>query len=360
MLKVLQMIMMIVAVLQNTEGRTNSCTCNSGAAPIAVGLPGRDGRDGVPGRSGELGPPGPAGETGPMGPPGPPGIKGESALQGPPGANGSQGQQGPTGPKGDQGAQGPTGPKGDQGTQGLQGTKGSKGDQGAQGTQGTKGMKGDQGAQGPAGAEGAQGSQGTKGDVGPQGEKGEKGSASQNDTGGSIYTRWGRTACDVTGTELVYTGIAAGTPFTHSGGAANLLCLPNNPVYDNYNPGIQGSATIGPVEVHPHVTIGSLNFNENIPCAVCRTTRPTTMMLPATVNCPSGWTREYYGYLMTSTTTENRGYFVCIDRFAEEIPGSRAHTQVAHDLWNVEATCDIIPCPPYNAERELTCAVCSK
>ena len=38
----------------------------------------------------------------------------------------------------------------------------------------------------------------------------------------------------------------------------------------------------------------------NAPCAVCYVpTRATTIMVPAKTSCPSSWTREYYGYLMT-------------------------------------------------------------
>ena len=207
---------------------------------------------------------------------------------------------------------------------------------------------------------------GPKGDEGPQGPMGQKGSAGENYVGGSIYTRWGRTTCDTTGTELVYAGTAAGTKYNHKGGGANLLCLPDNPVYESFSPGISDKhiARLGPVEAHPHVTLGStssgLDWNDNAPCAVCRTTRPTTMMIPATIYCPSGWTREYYGYLMTSDEDENRGTFVCLDRFAQKILNSSGQTEVAHDLFHVEAYCDIIPCPPYNDYKELTCAVCSK
>ena len=225
---------------------------------------------------------------------------------------------------------------------------------------GLPGRKGDEGAQGPTGA---------KGDVGPQGAKGDegqKGSAGENYVGGSIYTRWGRTTCDTTGTELVYAGTAAGTKYDHKGGGANLLCLPDNPVYESFRNGTSDKhiARLGPVEAHPRVTLGStssgLEWNDNAPCAVCRTTRPTTMMIPATIYCPSGWTREYYGYLMTSDEDENRGTFVCLDRFAQKISNSSGQTEVAHDLFHVEAYCDIIPCPPYNDYKELTCAVCSK
>ena len=38
----------------------------------------------------------------------------------------------------------------------------------------------------------------------------------------------------------------------------------------------------------------------HVPCAVCfMYARPTVMMIPAKYRCPSTWTREYYGYLMT-------------------------------------------------------------
>ena len=182
---------------------------------------------------------------------------------------------------------------------------------------------------------------GPKGDEGPQGPKGQEGSAGENYIGGSIYTRWGRTTCNSTGTELVYAGTAAGTKWDHKGGGANLLCLPENPVYETFSIGASDKhiARLGPVEAHPCVTLGStpsgLEWNDNAPCAVCRTTRPTTIMIPATINCPSGWTREYYGYLMTSDEDENRGIFVCLDRFAQEIPDSSGQTDVAHDLFHV-------------------------
>ena len=159
----------------------------------------------------------------------------------------------------------------------------------------------------------------------------------------------------------MYKGIAAGTPYHIVGGGANLLCLPHNPVYSSYKYGIQNHARLGPVEYHPSFSHGTASWDHNAPCAVCRTTRPTTIMMPATIYCPSGWTREYYGYLMSAShSNRGRGSFVCVDKFAQAYPGSRGHTREAHDLFHVEAYCSIIPCPPYNDYKELTCAVCSK
>ena len=59
------------------------------------------------------------------------------------------------------------------------------------------------------------------------------------------------------------------------------------------NYGIPGNPL---TDVHQH----------NAPCAVCLIpTRSTTIMIPAKSVCPSNWTREYYGFLMS----EHDGYY---------------------------------------------------
>ena len=69
------------------------------------------------------------------------------------------------------------------------------------------------------------GERGYAGDSGPPGPPGPS-------AGGAVYTRWGRTTCpNVTGTQLVYAGRAAGSHYAHKGGGANYLCLPNDPSY---------------------------------------------------------------------------------------------------------------------------------
>ena len=158
----------------------------------------------------------------------------------------------------------------------------------------------------------------------------------------------------------MYEGIAAGTRYEKSGGGANLLCLPKNPLYHSYNRWRQDYARLGPVEIHPSFSFGAVSWDDNIRCAVCKTYRSTTIMMPATYSCPSGWTLEYWGYLMTSKDNRHRGEFVCVDSSAQPLPGGRGHTPEAHDLWHVEAYCNVIPCPPYNDYQELTCAVCSQ
>ena len=179
-----------------------------------------------------------------------------------------------------------------------------------------------------------------------------------------MYTRWGRTTCpDTPGTELVYAGIAGGTFYSHKGGAANYLCLPESPDYLSFTPGHLGVSPVygaeyqaGPDRASPFASV----HNHNVPCAVCRSSgRDTALMLPAKTQCPPSWTLEYNGYLMTERNTHNRATFECVDKDPECIPGSAGNENGAL-FYHTEATCTGLPCPPYDSSKELTCAVCTK
>ena len=50
---------------------------------------------------------------------------------------------------------------------------------------------------------------------------------------GSVYTRWGRTACPASATK-VYDGIVAGPSYTSRAGGANQLCMTKTPEYLPY------------------------------------------------------------------------------------------------------------------------------
>ena len=82
-------------------------------------------------------------------------------------------------------------------------------------------------------------------------------------------------------------------------------------------------------------------------------------MIPARITCPTSWTLEYNGYLMTSNAEHNRQSTACVDKDAEAIPGLDADTNGAL-FYHTEVVCNGIECPPYDAEKELTCAVCTK
>ena len=82
-------------------------------------------------------------------------------------------------------------------------------------------------------------------------------------------------------------------------------------------------------------------------------------MIPAKVNCPPQWQREYYGYLMAPhSTNDYRASFICVDKDPEVVCDEAGDTGVGSNN-HVEATCDGLLCPPYDPEKELTCVVCT-
>ena len=235
-----------------------------------------------------------------------------------------------------------------------------QGRDGRDGPQGTPGAPGQDGRDGRDGEKGEPGIQGIQGPTGETGEQGPPGAVS----GGVTYTRWGKTSCPtVSGTELVYSGIAAGSHYSHTGGGANYLCLPPDPQYGEYRSGNQGTSTLYGTEYETSTGIPSFRalHDYNVPCAVCYvSTRGTALMLPARMECPTSWTLEYSGYLMSDHHTHKRTMYECVDSNPDTIPGSSANTNGAL-FYLVEAACDHgLPCPKYSTEKELTCAVCTK
>ena len=159
------------------------------------------------------------------------------------------------------GRDGRDGRDGAKGEKGDSQTHGQKGEQGPVGPPGTQGAMGISGSQGPRGERGEGGSPGLPG---PQGEQGPQGPP----TGGATYIRWGNSSCPSTqDTQLVYSGRAAGTHYETQGGAANHLCLPDDPDYLQYTSGTQGYSHITGVEYrfHPSPSV----TDHNVPCAVC-------------------------------------------------------------------------------------------
>ena len=217
---------------------------------------------------------------------------------------------------------------------------------------------------GQSGRDGQPGRDGKKGDQGPRGEKGEPGAQGPPGpvTAGVTYIRWGRTTCpQAAGTQLVYSGRAAGTEHSHKGGSAERICLPDNPDYLTPKNGVQGASPLHGAEYESYspTALGDL-AQHNVPCAVCyASTRVAMLMIPAKTQCPSSWTLEYVGYLMSGHYTHYRSMFSCMDKDAQGLSGGSGDANGAL-FHHVEATCNGILCPPYDTEREMTCAVCTK
>ena len=239
---------------------------------------------------------------------------------------------------------------------GMPGFPGFPGTPGMKGDAGLKGDKGDKGPTSPAGPTGPPGEQGPRGPIGQAGRPGVRGPPAIN-VGGVTYTRWGSTSCPST---LVYSGRVGGTYHNKQGGGSNYLCMPDDPEYGlAYRAGVQGNCPVDGAEYQGPLVSG--HHDRNVPCAVCYVqNRTTSIMIPAKMNCHSGWTREYYGYLMSDyVVTHYRTQFICMDRNMEAIPGLQANTNGAL-FYHAEATCNGLSCGPYNTEKELSCVVCTK
>ena len=103
--------------------------------------------------------------------------------------------------------------------------------------------------------------------------------------------------------------------------------------------------------------------NHEAPCVICFVkSRGSMLIMPARNDCPSGWTEEYHGYLMTEEYRHKSSkVFICVDSVPEYVPGSGSKGNHAHALlYPVEGRCGSLPCLPYVNGRELTCAVCTK
>ena len=162
---------------------------------------------------------------------------------------------------------------------------------------------------------------------------------------------------------MLYLGFVAGAHYTHKGGGAEYICLPNRPKYAKYTNSFEGNGAIYGAEYK----VSEFNpFNRNVhehdaPCVVCYVrSRGTQLMIPARNDCPHGWTKEYHGYLMTQHWNHAGANFICVDHEPESVPGSHSNHNGAL-LYLVQANCGYFStCPPYYDGRELTCAVCTK
>ena len=231
-----------------------------------------------------------------------------------------------------------------------------RGRDGRDGRDGNEGRVGRPGPQGESGLQGERGPHGREGLAGPPGPQGPPGAR----TGGVTYTRWGHNTCpNVAGTEMLYSGRLAGVFYNAKGGGANYLCLPDNPEYTlRYRSGVNGYSKVHGTE-YEYPIVGT--HDHGVPCAVCyTTTRVAMVMIPAKTSCPTNWTREYYGYIMSENngSDRSRNQYVCVDKDQVSVPGTSANIN-GNVLYHVEAACHGIQCPPYDPAKELNCVVCT-
>ena len=171
---------------------------------------------------------------------------------------------------------------------------------------------------------------------------------------------------------LFFKGRVGGPLHNKGGSVANFLCLHNEPQWENVNPGHQGSTgsiwgtsyalVTGATQVFSYANNGGISLKmKPAPCAVCDVPgRTRSIMIPARKDCPSGWTREYSGYLAgeLQNAERRRSTAICVDEAPETTTGTdEDYESVLHP---VEARCGTLPCTTYTDGNELTCVVCSK
>jgi len=170
---------------------------------------------------------------------------------------------------------------------------------------------------------------------------------------------WGCITCPNTGAELVYSGRTGGARY-NQGGGSNPQCLPLDPNYYKTISGAQNSAYMYGAEYEGTNGLVGGTQDTDVPCTVCYVpTRSSVYMIPAKYTCPKGWTREYFGYLMSQHNTHRRSQFTCVEQSLKSVNNSHPD-QNGVLFYPVEGVCGSLPCPPYEQTKELSCAVCTR
>lgn len=176
------------------------------------------------------------------------------------------------------------------------------------------------------------------------------------DAHASTFVRWGSSQCG-SAAELVYAGVVGGSSHAEYGAASNYLCLTMSPVFATHSlPG--GYAHLYGGEYETYTTED--HFNSDPVCAVCRSAFSTTIMIPGTNVCSAGWHLQYSGYLMAGFYGHPAASeFVCVDTSLERSAHSE-QDQNGKLLFFTVTQCGSLPCSPYENNKIVLCAVCSR
>lgn len=160
--------------------------------------------------------------------------------------------------------------------------------------------------------------------------------------------------------------MAAGARFDVTGGGVNYQCLPPNPEFVSYNTNAVDVSWMRSVEYESQAygLFSDGIDNQHAVCARCYTgNRPSVMMIPAMVSCPSGWVKEYSGFLMASSENEKHSStYECVDSDPEYIGLNPA--DLGGRFWFVNVDCisggSVGQCDKYGHAKQLSCVVCSR
>ena len=170
----------------------------------------------------------------------------------------------------------------------------------------------------------------------------------------------------------------AGPQCHTGGGGSNFLCLPEDPQYGPYSQFSPTPASqifgVQYAELDPAISTENNGnqtlYNGDAVCAICCASkgRSTSIMIPARLQCPTGWTKEYSGYLVAEcgncADNRHRSSYVCLDDAPEVRFGGTAADNnwqwLGGAIYTVPTTCGIRPCSTYVSGASLTCVVCTQ
>ena len=161
-----------------------------------------------------------------------------------------------------------------------------------------------------------------------------------------------------------FKGYTAGKPYNETGSGVNTLCLPHYPdeAPHDFPTRLLAEGHVSHLYGSEYqFTYQKFAQDDDVPCAVCHVTIATSsLMIPAKTTCPSEWTMQYNGYLVSDYFNYNAFDYICLHNDAEYMTeGARRHNDDGHILYPVQAICGSLPCPPYKDGQYITCVVCS-
>ena len=142
----------------------------------------------------------------------------------------------------------------------------------------------------------------------------------------------------------------------NSGSAANYLCLPRDPVFDDYPMPRYGATHLYGAE---YETCDEPACDMSAACSVCRTPRQAQVMVPGTNVCQDGWHLEYSGYLMAQLPGHAPSEYICVDSRHDYIQGTQGDDN-GKLLYYTLVHCTSLSCPPYVDSKIVPCVLCSK
>ena len=156
---------------------------------------------------------------------------------------------------------------------------------------------------------------------------------------------------------LIITGQPATRQQNTYGGGTNVLCLDTNTsdtYTKDYNPFYP--AYLGGVEYYQ-----TANSGYDATCAVCMSSKKSTLMIPNRSSCPPGWVKEYGGALAASPSHSSSYFaheYICVDqafnRTASNSNGYEAFLTYAY------FGCGNLPCTIMSTSTVPACSVCSR